>query len=58
MYVETLVREIREELAVTVAPDSARHQGVFEAAAHDHPEGVIVRMTCYAADLHADGRLG
>jgi|ERR1700722_422115 8-oxo-dGTP diphosphatase len=48
--VQTLVREIREELDVAIAPDSASHVGTFEAQAHGHPAGVTVRMTCYAAD--------
>jgi 8-oxo-dGTP diphosphatase len=48
--VQTLVREIREELDVTIAPGSAAHVGTFEAQAHGHATGITVRMTCYAAD--------
>jgi 8-oxo-dGTP diphosphatase len=48
--VQTLVREIREELDVVIRPDSATHVGTFEAQAHGHASGVAVRMTCYAAD--------
>ena len=48
--VQTLVREIREELDVAIAPDSASHVGTFEAQAHGHAAGITVRMTCYAAD--------
>lgn len=48
--VQTLVREIREELDVAIAPNSARHAGTFEAQAHGHATGVAVRMTCYTAD--------
>jgi 8-oxo-dGTP diphosphatase len=48
--VQTLVREIREELDVALAPDSASHVGTFEAQAHGHAAGITVRMTCYAAD--------
>jgi 8-oxo-dGTP diphosphatase len=48
--VQTLVREIREELDVAIAPGSASHVGTFEAQAHGHPAGVTVRMTCYGAD--------
>jgi 8-oxo-dGTP diphosphatase len=47
---DTLVREIQEELSVTIAADSAAHLGTFEAQAHGHPGGTIVRMTCYTAD--------
>jgi 8-oxo-dGTP pyrophosphatase MutT (NUDIX family) len=46
---DTLVREISEELTVAVDPATARHMGTFEAQAHGHPGGVIVRMTCYSA---------
>jgi 8-oxo-dGTP diphosphatase len=48
--VQTLVREIREELDVTIAPGSAAQVGTFEAQAHGHATGITVRMTCYAAD--------
>jgi 8-oxo-dGTP pyrophosphatase MutT (NUDIX family) len=44
---ETLVREIHEELSVT---DSAAHAGTSHAQAHGHPDGTVVRMTCYTAD--------
>ena len=47
--VETLVREIREELSVDVA--GAELIGVFEAQAHGRAEGEAVRMTCYAASF-------
>jgi 8-oxo-dGTP pyrophosphatase MutT (NUDIX family) len=47
---QTLVREISEELAVTIVPDSAVHIGTFETQADEHPTGEVVRMTCYSAD--------
>lgn len=47
--VETLVREISEELSVDIDPATAVHLGTFEAQAHGHADGVIVRMTCYTA---------
>ena len=47
---QTLVREIREELDVAIAPGSASHVGTFEAQAHGHAAGITVRMTCYAAE--------
>jgi 8-oxo-dGTP diphosphatase len=46
----TLIREIREELSVTITPDSAEHVGTFQAPAHGHSAGTVVRMTCYTAD--------
>ncbi|GAB1509983.1 NUDIX hydrolase [Actinophytocola sp. KF-1] len=48
--VETLVREIAEELTVVIDPGSAVHVGTFEAQAHGHAAGVVVRMTCYGAE--------
>ncbi|MCO1578525.1 MULTISPECIES: NUDIX hydrolase [unclassified Crossiella] len=48
--VQTLVREIAEELGVAVAPETAVHVGTFQAQAHGHAEGVLVRMTCYSAE--------
>ena len=47
---DTLVREIREELSVAIVPDSTEHVGTFHAQAHGHSEGTTVRMTCYSAD--------
>ncbi|QWF76824.1 NUDIX hydrolase [Amycolatopsis sp. CA-230715] len=49
--VETLVREIGEELAVAIDPASAVRFGVFEAQAHGKAAGVLVRMTCYTAEF-------
>jgi 8-oxo-dGTP diphosphatase len=48
--IQTLVREINEELTVAIAPASATHAGTFEAQAHGHAAGIAVRMTCYTAD--------
>jgi 8-oxo-dGTP pyrophosphatase MutT (NUDIX family) len=47
--VETLVREVAEELTVVIDPSTAVHEGVFTAQAHGHETGVAVRMTCYSA---------
>ncbi|WP_370968721.1 NUDIX domain-containing protein [Amycolatopsis sp. cg9] len=47
---ETLVREIREELDVEITPASIAPAGVFEAEAHGHAAGTLVRMTCYTAE--------
>ncbi|GAA3157659.1 MULTISPECIES: NUDIX hydrolase [Nonomuraea] len=49
---DTLVREIDEELAVTIDPTTATHLGTFQAQAHDHADGVAVRMICYTAGHH------
>lgn len=59
--VDTLVREIREELSVVIAADTAVHAGTFEAQAHGHATGTLVRMTCYTAGyrgtLRASGEI-
>ncbi|MFD1542297.1 NUDIX hydrolase [Nonomuraea guangzhouensis] len=47
---DTLIREIDEELAVAIIPASATHFGTFQAQAHGHANGVTVQMTCYTAD--------
>ena len=46
---ETLAREVKEELAVDILPATAKLYGIFEAQAHGKAEGVVVRMTCYTA---------
>lgn len=46
---ETLIREVKEELTVDIIPETVSLYGVFEAQAHGKSEGVIVRMTCYTA---------
>ncbi|MEV4176476.1 NUDIX domain-containing protein [Nonomuraea sp. NPDC049709] len=49
---DTLVREIGEELSVTILPATATHIGTYHAQAHGHADGVVVQMTCYTADHH------
>ncbi|WP_073482707.1 NUDIX hydrolase [Streptoalloteichus hindustanus] len=51
---DTLVREVREELAVEIDPTTAAPFGTFEAQAHGQRSGVVVRMTCYTADYRGD----
>ncbi|MFC7546591.1 NUDIX domain-containing protein [Plantactinospora sp. GCM10030261] len=48
--IDTLIREIREELSVDIVADTARPAGTFQAQAHGHPDGTMVRMSCYTAD--------
>ena len=47
--IQTLVREIKEELSVDIIPTSAKLYGIFEAQAHGKAEGIQVKMTCYTA---------
>lgn len=53
---QTLLREIQEELTVILDPASLTCAGTFEAPAHGHSAGVLVRMTCYWAP-HYTGTL-
>ena len=54
--IAALVREIQEELSVAIIPDSATHDGTYEAQAHGHPDGTLVRMTCFKADYRGELR--
>lgn len=45
---QALLREIEEELSVKLKPETLNYIGTFEAQAHGHPDGVMVKMTCYA----------
>ena len=51
---EALTREVKEELSVNLLPGTIKKYGVFEAQAHAHPPGVVVRMTCYTADFEGE----
>ncbi len=52
---EALCREIKEELSVDLKKESIKFAGTFQAQAHGHPVGILVKMTCYTADY--TGRL-
>ena len=48
---QALVREIAEELTVTLRPETVRHVGTYEAdQPGGHPDGAVVRMSCYTGD--------
>ena len=48
---QTLLREVSEELAVTLLPETVRHAATYEAEQPGaHPEGTVVRMSCYTGD--------
>lgn len=47
---DTLVREVTEELGVALLPETVAYLGTYEAAADGHPAGTRVRMACYTAD--------
>jgi len=48
---EALMREVQEELSVSLVPESIRHYGTFEAQTHGKPQGTVVRLTCYTANF-------
>ena len=47
---QALMREVREELSVDLRSETLRPLGIFEAQAHDKPEGTMVRLTCFTGD--------
>jgi 8-oxo-dGTP pyrophosphatase MutT (NUDIX family) len=48
---QTLLREIAEELTVALLPETVTHVGTYQAdQPHGDPGGAVVRMSCYAAD--------
>ncbi|WP_433654027.1 NUDIX hydrolase [Nocardia sp. CA-128927] len=48
---QTLVREIEEELTVALLPETVAHVGTYEAV-HAPEQNLVVRMSCYTADYH------
>jgi 8-oxo-dGTP diphosphatase len=46
---QTLIREIAEELSVTIIPNTAEYIGTFSAQSDGEKEGINVIMTCYKA---------
>ncbi|REC62839.1 DNA mismatch repair protein MutT [Chryseobacterium pennae] len=51
---QALIREISEELSVTMDPETLNYVGTFEAQAHSHDEGVLVKMTCYSGEYSGE----
>ncbi|WP_171165459.1 NUDIX domain-containing protein [Streptomyces sp. I05A-00742] len=47
---ETLLREVEEELTVLLDPGTVVHVGTYEAAVPELPDGAVVRMSCYAGE--------
>lgn len=47
---DTLLREIKEELTLDLLPDTARHVGTYQEQAHAQADGIVVTMSCYTAD--------
>lgn len=53
---DTLVREVQEELSVALISDTVSYLETFLAQAHGQPEGTLVKMTCYTGDYQGDIR--
>jgi 8-oxo-dGTP diphosphatase len=46
---ETLIREVLEELNISIIPKTIKYIGTFKAQADGYRNGIIVKMTCYSA---------
>lgn len=53
--IQTLAREIEEELSVQILASSAVFWGEYVAQADSHPQGIEVAMQCYIAEY--EGKL-
>jgi 8-oxo-dGTP pyrophosphatase MutT (NUDIX family) len=51
---QALRREVREELNVELVDGTITYYGTFSAQAHGKPEGTLVQMTCYTAELSGE----
>ena len=51
---QALIREIDEELAVTLKPQTIQYATTLEAQADGKPEGTLVRLTCYFAEFEGN----
>lgn len=60
--IETLIREVKEEIDVNLVPSSLKYYGTFEAQAYAKPKGVMVRIICYVGDhkgtIKVSGEIG
>lgn len=52
--VQTLIREISEELSVQLKEDTVQFVDIFEAQADEKPDGILVKMTCFTADYSGE----
>ncbi|MBI2030281.1 NUDIX domain-containing protein [Candidatus Kaiserbacteria bacterium] len=51
---QALQREVQEEVAVALLPDTISYLTTFKAQAHAQPEGVMVQLKCFTADHQGD----
>lgn len=53
---DALRREVREEVTVSLLPDTLVPLGKFRAPAHDYPAGTAVDLVCYTAEFEGEIR--
>ena len=51
---DALLREVREELTVSLLPDTVVGVGTYRAPAHDYPAGTSVDLVCYSGDFEGE----
>jgi uncharacterized protein (TIGR00730 family) len=51
---DALLREVKEELTVSLLPDTLVRVGTYRAPAHDYPPGTSVDLVCYSADFEGE----
>src|SRR5579864_5660001 len=51
---DALRREVKEEVTVSLLPDTLVPLGKFRAPAHDYPAGTSVDLVCYTADFEGE----
>jgi 8-oxo-dGTP diphosphatase len=51
---QALIREVKEEVAVDLVPNSIEYAQTFTTQADGHGDGVIVKLTCYFAEYQGD----
>src|SRR5579864_9168134 len=51
---DALLREVKEEVTVSLLPDTLVPLGKFRAPAHDYPAGTSVDLVCYTADFEGE----
>jgi len=53
---DALLREVKEELTVSLLPDTLVRLGAYRAPAHDYPAGTSVDLVCFSADFEGEIR--
>ncbi|KDM93313.1 NUDIX hydrolase [Photobacterium galatheae] len=51
-----LIREIKEEVAVDLIPETLSYLGTYYAQADGKPEGTQVKLTCYQSEFQGECR--